>query len=594
MSVDFKKALEVEALVTVPEAMPKRIGKFEVTDGGVYVLGANDEGEETRRWVFPYLEILALGRDSDSENWSKLLRFKNADGELRDWIMPMPMLAGGGTPIREILLGKGYDAPHIGRNSANDPLLSYLYEQVANRYRTVSRVGWHGEAFVLPDRAFGGGSEIITYLAPDGSDHAFRTAGDLEGWKRTLGALCTGNSRLQFAVSVALAAPLLNTVGEQGGGFHLRGTTSKGKTTTLEVAASVWGGSINGAGGYVQSWRGTVNGLEAVTAGHNDALLCLDELGQCDPKDAGEAAYMLANGLGKSRAGRSGGARRKASWRVLFLSTGELSLRDHAQAAGKRTHGGQEIRMAEIPFEVGEFGAFEDLHGAASADAFARQLKDASRQYYGTPIRAFLEWLSGQDPKEVASNIKALREAFMADLVPADASGEVSRVAGRFALVGAAGEMAIDAGILPWPQGEAFKAAEVCFAAWLATRNTIGASDTEQGIAQVRKFLIANGSSRFVKLDGERDDGTPRLVINRAGFREDAVEGATYFILTDVWRDEVCKGFNAAAIARALAEQGHLQRGSEDRPTVQRRFPEIGRTRVYAIRSSIFEGGDAC
>jgi hypothetical protein len=36
-------------------------------------------------------------------------------------------------------------------------------------------------------------------------------------------------------------------------------------------------------------------------------------------------------------------------------------------------------------------GLFENIHGAASPEAFSRQLKDAARRYYGTPLRAHLD-----------------------------------------------------------------------------------------------------------------------------------------------------------------------------------------------------------
>ena len=104
--------------------------------------------------------------------------------------------------------------------------------------------------------------------------------------------LAQGNSRLVFALSVAFAGPLANVAGEDSGGFHIRGGTSIGKSTALKVAASVWGDPV----AYPRLWRATANGLEGLAALHNDGLLILDELSQIDPKEAGEAAYLLANG----------------------------------------------------------------------------------------------------------------------------------------------------------------------------------------------------------------------------------------------------------------------------------------------------------
>jgi uncharacterized protein (DUF927 family) len=53
---------------------------------------------------------------------------------------------------------------------------------------------------------------------------------------------------------------LASLVGEDSGGFHLRGASSSGKTTALNAAASVWGDPDN----YTRLWRSTVNGLEGL------------------------------------------------------------------------------------------------------------------------------------------------------------------------------------------------------------------------------------------------------------------------------------------------------------------------------------------
>jgi hypothetical protein len=69
--------------------------------------------------------------------------------------------------------------------------------------------------------------------------------------------------------------------------------------------------------------------------------------------------------------------------------------------------------------------------------------------------------------------------------------------------------MAINMGVLPWPQGEAAQAATVCFNAWLDQRGYTGASEHHRGIEAVVEFVQRHGSSRF-------DDwgGKERTVIN--------------------------------------------------------------------------------
>ena len=116
----------------------------------------------------------------------------------------------------------------------------------------------------------------------------------------------------------------MRPAGLDSGGFHWRGDSSCGKTTALRVAASVYGGPA-----YLQRWRATDNALEAVAAQHCDGLLILDELAQVDPRTAGECAYMLANETGKSRSTRTGQTRQRLTWRLLFLSAGEIGLAAH-------------------------------------------------------------------------------------------------------------------------------------------------------------------------------------------------------------------------------------------------------------------------
>lgn len=101
---------------------------------------------------------------------------------------------------------------------------------------------------------------------------------------------------------------------------------------------------------YIRLWRATANGLEGLAALHNDGLLILDELSLIDPREAGEAAYLLANEQGKARASRAGTARPSAKWRLLFLSSGEESLAALMARSGRKANAGQEtvIRKREI------------------------------------------------------------------------------------------------------------------------------------------------------------------------------------------------------------------------------------------------------
>jgi putative DNA primase/helicase len=303
-------------------------------------------------------------------------------------------------------------------------------------------------------------------LAPIGASASPEAGDNPEGWQERIGRLCVGNSRLTFAASLAFAGPLLKWAGGTGSAaFHLVGDSSIGKTTVLRVAASVWGGRE-----YLQRWRATDSGIEAMAAQHSDGLLCLDELAQLDPKVAGESAYMLANGQGMSRVGRTGEPLARRSWRLAILSAGEIGLADHIGAGERRTQAAYELAMIDLPADAGRAcGVFEELHGYEGGGALAQHLARACETTFGAPGRAWLEHLAHNTPG-LSLAVRMRLDATERELVPEGAAPHAQQVGLRFALVAVAGAMATDAGLTGWPAGWATQAARQCLDAWIAAR----------------------------------------------------------------------------------------------------------------------------
>ena len=272
----------------------------------------------------------------------------------------------------------------------------------------------------------------------------------------------------------------------------------------------MWGDPLT----YARAWRATANGLEGLASLHNDGLLILDELSQCDPKEAGEAAYLLANGQGKARAHRNGTARASLRWRLLFLSAGEESLATLIARTGRKANAGQEVRLADFDADAGAgLGAFETLNGCDSPAALSLALKDAATRHHGV---AGLVWLRAvvNDRDKLADNITGGVRQFVAQNTPPDAAGQVLRVAQRFGLVAVAGELATHYGVTGWVEGEATQAASRCFAAWLDSFGGAGNREDRLLLAQVRGFFETHGASRFEDVGASID----QRVINRAGF----------------------------------------------------------------------------
>ncbi len=585
--------------------------RFHVDDKGVFYAGVDKDGESTKpEWVCSRLNVLARTRDQDGGGWGYLLSFADPLGNVKTWAMPARMLSGDGAEYRAYLLHQGLRISTAQR--ARNLLTQYLQTRQPDTFTTCTdRIGWHGRAFVLPRETIGDDEDgRIVFQSDQAMENTFTQRGTAEQWRDRVGALCVGNSRLAFAVACAFAGPLLRVAGVESGGFHLRGGSSTGKTTALKVAASV-----NGGANYLQRWRTTDNALEAIAAQHCDALLVLDELAQVDPKTAGECAYMLANEQSKARATRNGAPRPRLSWRLLFLSAGELGLSDHMAEGQRRARTGQEIRMADIPADAGAgHGLLESLHGIEGGGAaFSRQIVEAAGRCYGAPGRAWLQWLT-QHTDTLRADVRQRMQAIADQIIPEAAGGQVHRVGLRFALVGAAGEMATAAGLTGWPAGESERAARACFNAWLSTRGGTGDGEVTAMLRQVRAFLEAHGEGRFAWWHRAGDDHAAKT-LHRAGFRrlvtedgkpiksdpdhqreygermhpDDAATVRTeYFIHAEVFRGEVCKGFDASAVAGVLLEHGCLMPDKGRAYDCKPRLPGIGPSRCYRISPEIF------
>jgi len=262
----------------------------------------------------------------DRRCFGRLLRFRDTLGEWRRWAMPMEMLRGSCEELRGELLAAGVHIDHRERAR----LAEYLQWDTPERRVTAAlRTGWtrDGAAFVLPEKVIGS-ADVIYQAETIHQDGMAEAGGDFDTWKDEIAELCVGNPVLVLSVCAALAGPLLAKVQRDSGGIHWWGDSSTGKSTGLNLACSVWGGET-----FRRTWRATANGLEGAAAALNDTCLCLDEIGEADPKEIGSIVYALGNGTGKSRANRSGSARHVFRWRVSLLSTGEHTLAAHRPAA---------------------------------------------------------------------------------------------------------------------------------------------------------------------------------------------------------------------------------------------------------------------
>ncbi|MFN3521269.1 MAG: hypothetical protein ACK4YQ_03395 [Phenylobacterium sp.] len=174
------------------------------------------------------------------------------------------------------------------------------------------------------------------------------------------------------------------------------------------------------------------------------------------------------------------------------------------------------MRLVDIPADAGRrMGIWETIHAAGLPDlapiaakvAAGEQISEdegklagrqlslavtrAARANYGHAGRRFLEQLAAD--REAATAIaRDIAGAFEAEAARPGDSAQVGRVARRFAVVAAAGELASCWGLVPWPPGAASRAAKAQFWRWADAFGRDTPREERAILQALRNFILEN------------------------------------------------------------------------------------------------------
>ena len=163
------------------------------------------------------------------------------------------------------------------------------------------------------------------------------------------------------------------------------------------------------------------------------------------------------------------------------------------------------------------------------------------------------------------------------------------RAATRFGLIAAAGELATSFGITGWPPGEAIKAAEVCYLAWIDARGGSGSHEEQAIISQVKRFFALHGASRFCPSGTHpQEDKT----INRAGYRKFECEDTEFCVFPEVFKAEIAAGFDPSKVIEFCVKEGLLRPYSERDMTHPIRPAGHKKTNRFYLFTSKVLGGE--
>lgn len=511
-----------------------------------------DSGEiiNNEAWLCSPLEVVGSG--SDGAERYLVLRWRSPRGK-EDITRPIPSADIGERDGWRALKAGGVNV--TTKSSYRAILADWLQQSGGGQEWIISQTtGWHHGAYIMPDGEVIGEPETpILFNGRSAAASGYAVAGTPDSWKQSVSRLACGNPSMMLGVAAALSAPLIGLVGADGFGVHLFEQSSAGKTTTANIASSIWGEPD----ALRLTWYGTALGIANEAEAHNDSLLPLDEIGQgSSAKDVATSAYTLFNGAGKLQGAKEGGNRELKRWRTVAISTGEMDIETFLSAGGIRVKAGQLVRLLNIPMEKASV-FHECQNGKQHADA----LKEAYQVNHGAAGREWVRYLAlhQQEAKQAVRESQARWRA----LIPADYGEQVHRVGERFAILEAA--LVMGAAITGWTELQSRDAIQHCFNAWVKEFGT-GNREHQQIIEQCEAFLNAYGFSRYLSYPDS--DARDLPVKELAGYRTGSQAGDEtfkFYTFPAAFEQEIARGFNHTQFARALASAGMLETGDKGR-----------------------------
>ncbi|AGC91577.1 DUF927 domain-containing protein [Staphylococcus warneri] len=154
---------------------------------------------------------------------------------------------------------------------------------------------------------------------------SFQSKGTLESYSKNVFNHIKNLPMVMAMLYASLGSVLLREFGLQPFIVEISGSTSTGKTFTLNLVSSVWGTSE-----LITTWGSTKNSIEAMASFLNSFPIFKDDTRNTNPKFVANATYNFSSGESKSRSNINLTLNAKKEWRNIMLSTGEASISNMA------------------------------------------------------------------------------------------------------------------------------------------------------------------------------------------------------------------------------------------------------------------------
>ncbi|MFF8910200.1 DUF927 domain-containing protein [Streptomyces olivaceoviridis] len=293
---------------------------YRVTGRGVEVLSTS--GENWQRVTFAPLVVTATFEDPEGDQYVELSWIDRSLGRPRQISRIVSReTAKRGRKLIETLGAAGLPAVEGDARAVEKWLAEF---EAANFGRIPSEqlarwLGWQDDGTFVASPEDGIKVDV-PFEEQRGPARAHARKGTLEGWKETVAQLA-GFSVPRVAVAAALAAPLLKPLGLNSFTLDISSRSTKGKTTALQCALSVWADPSEHASA-MSNWRTTLYAIEKRLNLVRGIVTVFDEtMAVTDDTLIDEVLYQLPMNHGKARSGGAFG--NMLPWETILLSSGE-------------------------------------------------------------------------------------------------------------------------------------------------------------------------------------------------------------------------------------------------------------------------------
>lgn len=204
--------------------------------------------------------------------------------------------------------------------------------------------------------------------------------GESSDYIEAMNRLLYGRTGLEIALLTSLSSALVGLLSKhtptESFLVHLYGMSSNGKTTALQLAASVWGNPAMGKG-LLSSWNATDNAIFSKLNYNFGIVQCLDE-SSCLTRQFSGLLYAFSQNTGKNRLSKSSQLQVEKKFCTSILSSGENSL-----LSASNQNLGLRVRILEL-FDV----------PLTDSAIHSDEIKKFTSQNYGTLGAEFVKVLA--------------------------------------------------------------------------------------------------------------------------------------------------------------------------------------------------------